>query len=75
MTVGKLIELLSKFNEEEEIYIWRGNGHSYFDYTSNIEISRPYGNSDTNNGNVNHPLILSHSYEKDKKDEKKLSKR
>ena len=72
MTVGELRKLLSTFNQDEKIFIWRGNGHTWFDYTSNIEISRPYGNSDTNKGNVNHPLILSHSYELDLKDERKL---
>lgn len=72
MTVGKLRELLAEFNQDEEIFVWRGNGHDpYFDYTSNIKISRPYGSTDTNMGVVNHPLILSHDYEKDKKDERK----
>lgn len=72
MTVGELRALLAEYNQDEEIFIWRGNGNSGFDYTSNIEISRPYGSTDTNRGDVNHPLILSHSYEQDKKDEKRL---
>ena len=72
MTVGELKELLAEFNQDEEIFVWRGNGHDpYFDYTSNINISRPYGDADTNKGIVDHPLILSHDYEKDKNDEKR----
>ena len=72
MTVGQLRALLAEFNQDEEIFVWRGNGHeSYFNYTSNIKISRPYGSTTTNKGSVNHPLILSHEYEKDKKDERK----
>ena len=72
MTVGELKELLAEFNQDEEIFVWRGNGHDpYFDYTSNIKISRPYGDADPNKGIVDHPLILSHDYEKDKNDEKR----
>lgn len=72
VTVGQLKKMLDKFNPNEKIYIWRGNGHApYFDYTSNIKISRPYGNSDTNDGVVDHPLIISSDYDADKGDERK----
>ena len=75
MTVGELQKLLSEYNPDEEIFVWRGNGHEpYFNYTSNIKISRPYGNSHTNKGLTSYPLILSAHYEQDKKDEKILSK-
>lgn len=72
MTVGELIELLKDYDPKEQLFIWRGNGNVWFDYTSNLKIGRPYGNSSTNKGLTSHPLILSHDYEKDIKDEKRL---
>ena len=70
MKVKELIELLSKCDQEEEIFIWRGNGNMFFDYTSNIEVARPYGCVSTNIGPVDYPLILGSSYDDDKECEK-----
>lgn len=72
VTVGQLKKMLDKFDPNEKIYIWRGNGHTpYFDYTSNIKIDRPYGDSNTNDGYVSHPLIISSDYDANRKDERK----
>ena len=64
MTVKNLIDLLETLPQDEEIFIWRGNGHTDFDYTSDIKISRPYGDCQTNLGLTIRPLIIGHKRKK-----------
>lgn len=72
MKVWELIKELEKVSPFEEIFIWRGNENPRFDYTSNIEIRKPYGSLETNKGLVYNPLILTSSFKQDKKDEEYL---
>lgn len=65
MTVKQFIKILEKEDPNEEIYIWRGNGHTNYDYSSNLMVLRPYGQITTNNGSTRNPLIISNNHKKD----------